>query len=98
MSFHGVDVHSSAGDPLGSSRLGTTCLRALADIGRPVQLRELLARLNPRPATGDRTAWADRHAELQAAVEELADAGLVHLNAGQLQLSGRADVQARAAG
>ncbi|KQS68640.1 hypothetical protein [Modestobacter sp. Leaf380] len=96
MNAHGA--HLSAGHPLGGSQLATTCLRALADIGRPVQLRELLARLNPRPAQGDRAAWAGRHEELQAAVDELAAAGLVVVHGGRVQLSGRADVQARATG
>lgn len=96
MNAHGASL--SAGDPLGSSHLATTCLRALADIGRPLATRELLARLNPRPAQGDRVAWADRHEELQAAVQELVDAGLVAERGGVLQLSRRPDVQSRIAG
>ncbi|MCW2584132.1 MAG: hypothetical protein JWQ53_2922 [Klenkia sp.] len=99
-----VDVHHSPTDPVGGSRLATTCLRALADLGRPVELRELLARLNPRPAQGDRQEWADRHGALLDAVGELRRARLIEVHGetggsgALLELADRDDVQQRAGG
>ncbi len=102
MSGYGAPLHLTTGDLLGSSRLATTCLRALADMGRPLAARELMARLNPRPAGGDHHAWTARHALLQDAVEELADADLVRVSgapaAAVLELNDRPDVRARISG
>lgn len=102
MRSYGVNARPFAGEPLGGSALATTCLRALADIGRPLHVRELLARLNPRPAQGDRSAWAARHAQLQNAVEELASADLVQVYGEPtdpvLELSDRDDVRSRITG
>ncbi|KQS60518.1 hypothetical protein ASG36_06310 [Geodermatophilus sp. Leaf369] len=99
-----VDPHPSPTDPVGASRLATTCLRALADLGRPVELRELLARLNPRPAQGDREEWSSRHRALLDAVGELRRAQLIdvyteaHGSRAVVQLADRDDVHQRAWG
>lgn len=68
----------ASGDPTGPpSVLAVVCLRALADMGRPVPVAELVARLNPRPTGPDTQTWSRRRAALLTAVQRLADCGFL---------------------